>query len=166
MGLELLHPPRRNATGDESVAALVKRHFGQEAVDRLADPLLSGIYGGDASQLSARTVLPRLVEMESEYGSLTRGMLAAHRKMRAMAKAAAQRNGLAPSNPRPAPRAVFTALRGGMQQLVSAIEARLDPASIRLFTPVSGLQKVSGGWMVKVDGATELYLSLIHILVP
>ena len=34
---------------DESVAALVERHFGQEAVDRLADPLLSGIYGGDAA---------------------------------------------------------------------------------------------------------------------
>ena len=68
------------------MAALVERHFGAEAVDRLADPLLSGIYGGDAAQLSARTVLPRLVEMESEYGSLTRGMLAAHRKMRAKAK--------------------------------------------------------------------------------
>jgi oxygen-dependent protoporphyrinogen oxidase len=161
MALELLHPPRPSGKADEAVATLVERHFGAEAVDRLADPLLSGIYGGDATQLSARTVLPRLVEMESEYGSLTRGMLAAHRKMRAMAKAAAQRNGLAPSNPRPAPRAVFTALRGGMQQLVSAIEARLDPASIRLFTPVSGLQKVSGGWMVKVDGATELYDAVI-----
>src|SRR5271170_236342 len=43
MGLELLHPPQPSG-GDESVAALVKRHFGQEAVDRLADPLLSGIY--------------------------------------------------------------------------------------------------------------------------
>jgi len=161
MALELLHPPRPSGKADEAVATLVERHFGAEAVDRLADPLLSGIYGGDATQLSARTVLPRLVEMESEYGSLTRGMLAAHRKMRAMAKAAAQRNGLAPSNPRPAPRAVFTAMRGGMQQLVSAIEARLDPASIRLFTPVSGLQKVSGGWMVKVDGATELYDAVI-----
>jgi oxygen-dependent protoporphyrinogen oxidase len=161
MALELLHPPWPSGKADEAVATLVERHFGAEAVDRLADPLLSGIYGGDATQLSARTVLPRLVEMESEYGSLTRGMLAAHRKMRAMAKAAAQRNGLAPSNPRPAPRAVFTALRGGMQQLVSAIEARLDPASIRLFTPVSGLQKVSGGWMVKVDGATELYDAVI-----
>jgi protoporphyrinogen oxidase len=85
MGLELLHPPRPSGQ-DESVAALVERHFGAEAVDRLADPLLSGIYGGDAAQLSARTVLPRLVEMENEYGSLTRGMLAAHRKMRARPK--------------------------------------------------------------------------------
>ena len=73
MGLELLHPPRPSGVEDESVATLVARHFGTEAVDRLADPLLSGIFGGDASQLSARTVLPRLVEMESEYGSLTRG---------------------------------------------------------------------------------------------
>src|SRR5580658_10165940 len=90
MALELLHPPRPSGH-DESVAALVERHFGAEAVDRLADPLLSGIFGGDASQLSARTVLPKLVEMESEFGSLTRGMLAAHRKMRARAKEAAKK---------------------------------------------------------------------------
>jgi len=87
MALELLIPPRRKRTADESVASLVSRHFGPEAVDRLADPLLSGIYGGDAAQLSAKTVLPRLVEMEREYGSLTRGMLAAHRKMRSRAAA-------------------------------------------------------------------------------
>lgn len=68
MALELLHPPRPSEQ-DESVAALVERHFGREAVDRLADPLLSGIYGGDATQLSARTVLPKLVEMETQYGS-------------------------------------------------------------------------------------------------
>ena len=67
MAMELLHPPRPSGE-DESVAALVERHFGPEAVDRLADPLLSGIYGGEASQLSARTVLPRLVEMEAQYG--------------------------------------------------------------------------------------------------
>src|SRR5271157_3825423 len=78
--LELLHPPRPSGY-DESVAALVERHFGQEAVDRLADPLLSGIFGGDAAQLSAQTVLPRLVDMETKYGSLTRGMLAAHRQV-------------------------------------------------------------------------------------
>src|SRR5271165_6136665 len=91
MGLELLHPPRPSGLPDESVAALVERHFGRETVDRLADPLLSGIFGGDSAQLSARTVLPRLVEMESEYGSLTRGMLAAHRRMRAYAKTSANK---------------------------------------------------------------------------
>ena len=54
MALELLHPPRPSGQADEAVATLVERHFGAETVDRLADPLLSGIFGGDATQLSAR----------------------------------------------------------------------------------------------------------------
>jgi len=143
MGLELLHPPRPSQQ-DESVAAMVERHFGREAVDRLADPLLSGIYGGDAAQLSARTVLPKLVEMEAEYGSLTRGMLAAHKKMReAMAaRVAASTNGNGASSngangKPPAPRGIFTTLRGGLQQLVDAVTSRLDPQAIRLNTAVS-----------------------------
>jgi protoporphyrinogen/coproporphyrinogen III oxidase len=144
MGLELLHPPRA-AAGDESVAALVERHFGREAVERLAGPLLSGIYGGDAAQLSAQAVLPRLVEMERTYGSLTRGMLAARRQMRARAKT-------------PAPNAaVFTTLRGGMQQLVDALAARLDPASVQVNTPVSGLRRSRDGWHVEADGASGAY---------
>ena len=160
MGLELLHPPRPSEQ-DESVAALVERHFGTEAVDRLADPLLSGIYGGDAAELSARTVLPRLVEMETQYGSLTRGMLAAHRKMRARAKEAAKSNGAASTSPRPAARAIFTSLRGGMQQFVDALAARLAPGSVRVSTPVSGLKKTPDGWMVEAGGTTETYDALI-----
>jgi oxygen-dependent protoporphyrinogen oxidase len=158
MGLELLIPPRPIGQ-DESVAALVERHFGRETVDRLADPLLSGIFGGDAVQLSARAVLPRLVEMESEYGSLTRGMLAAHRKMRSMAKVAAQKNGSGGS--RPAARSIFTAMRGGMQQLVDAVTARIDPASVRLATPVTSLEKSADGWKVTAAGKTELYDAVI-----
>lgn len=155
MGLELLHPPRAGE-GDESVAALVARHYGVEAVDRLADPLLSGIYGGDAAQLSARTVLPRLVEMERTYGSLTRGMLAAHRKMRAAAKASSK----APKSGA----SIFTALRGGMQQLVDALAARLNPAWVRTGAPVDAIEKAAHGWRVKSREATEDYDALIVAL--
>ena len=154
MALELLIPPRRKRMADESVASLVARHFGSEAVDRLADPLLSGIYGGDASQLSAKTVLPRLVEMEREYGSLTRGMLAAHRKMRARAAA----NGHGPAA---AERPIFTTLRGGMQQMVDAVRARLDWAAVRLSTPVNALERADNGWMVHSLGTAEYYDSVI-----
>ena len=155
MGLELLHPPRPTGLPDESVAALVERHFGREVVDRLASPLLSGIFGGDASQLSVRTVLPRLVEMEEDYGSLTRGMLAAHRKMRGASRPAKEKGSV------PATRAIFTAMRGGMNQLVNALAARLDPASVRLSTPVTGLEKVSGGWKIVAGGKTEIYDAVI-----
>jgi oxygen-dependent protoporphyrinogen oxidase len=157
MGLELLHPPRPSVE-DESVAALVTRHFGAEAVDRLADPLLSGIYGGDAAQLSARSVLPRLVEMEAEFGSLTRGMLAAHRRMRVRAVEAARKPGAhGGSNGRPAARSVFTTLRGGMQQFVDALVAKLDPASIHCSTPVSSLRRVHDGWVIEASGADERF---------
>jgi oxygen-dependent protoporphyrinogen oxidase len=165
MGLELLLPPRPSGLPDEAVAALVERHFGREAVDRLADPLLSGIYGGDAAELSARTVLPRLVEMETQYGSLTRGMLAAHRQMRAKAKASAKNNGHSNAGngtgAKSAPRPIFTALRGGMQQLVDALVARLDPASLRLATPVSGIEKTADGWKVDAGGKTDDYDAVI-----
>jgi protoporphyrinogen/coproporphyrinogen III oxidase len=155
MGLELLHPPRP-AAGDESVAALVERHFGREAVNRLADPLLSGIYGGDATKRSAQTVLARMVEMERQYGSLTRGMLAAHRKMKAAAK-----NSSKTPNRGAAARPIFTALRGGMQQLVDALVARLDPASVRTGTPVQAIAKTDDGWSVTAGSAREEYDGLI-----
>jgi protoporphyrinogen/coproporphyrinogen III oxidase len=168
MALELLHPPRPSGK-DESVAALVERHFGKEAVDRLADPLLSGIYGGDATQLSARTVLPKLVEMETEYGSLTRGMLAAHKQMRARMAAAraASANGTggeqgqgAP-NPGSRPRSIFTTLKGGLQQLVDALETKLNPKWVRKSTPVSSLEHVGNGWRIRWASADEIFDAVI-----
>jgi len=167
MGLELLHPPRPSGQ-DESVAALVERHFGKEAVDRLADPLLSGIYGGDATQLSARTVLPKLVEMEAQYGSLTRGMLAAHKQMREKMAAmrAASNNGAGDaqgrSGAKPAgPRSIFTTLRGGLQQMVDALEARLNPQWIRKSTAVTALERDGSGWRLRSGNANEFYDGVI-----
>lgn len=164
MALELLHPPRPSGQ-DESVAALVERHFGKEAVDRLADPLLSGIYGGDATQLSARTVLPKLVEMESQYGSLTRGMLAAHKQMRARMAALRTASGNGSNagagqggqKPAAGPRSIFTTLKGGLQQLIDALETRLDPAWVRKSTTVNGLERDRDGWRLRTGDRDEFY---------
>src|SRR5664279_390706 len=148
MARELMHPPRP-MQDDETVGELVERHFGAEVVDRLADPLLSGVYGGDANKLSARAVLPRFVEMEEKYGSLSRAMLAAHNKMRAMA-------GKQP------PRPLFSSLKDGMQQLVDAIVARLDPAAIRMRTRVRGVYPENDGWRVAIDmGGSENFDAII-----
>ena len=154
MGLELLHPPRPSHE-DESVASLVERHYGPEVVDRLAGPLLSGIYGGAADQLSARAVLARLVEMEAKYGSLTKAMLAARKNAPKSAANAA---------PRPT-RSLFTTLRGGLQQLIDALVAKLDPTSIRLNTPVRSIERVSNGWRITTDAGSEDFSALI-IAIP
>ena len=76
---EWFYRPTRTDS-DVTVAEFVERHYGTELVDRLADPLLSGVYGGEASQLSVRAVLPRFVQMEASHGSLGRAMVAARRK--------------------------------------------------------------------------------------
>ena len=137
MARELLHPPRPMQE-DETVAQLVERHFGPEVVDRLADPLLSGVYGGDAGRLSARAVLPRFVEMEEKYGSLSRAMLAAHKKMAEVAR-------------RQPPRPLFTSLKDGMQEMVAAIVGRLDPAAIRLRHHVRRVYPENDGWRVSLE---------------
>src|SRR5206468_12989460 len=108
MGMELLRSPKMKA-GDESVADFVREHYGQEAVDYLAEPLLSGIYGGDPRELSVSAVLPRFVELATRYGSLTRGMLASRAQ--------------APKSPAPAP--LFRTLKGGLGQLVDAVSAAI-----------------------------------------
>jgi len=151
MARELLHPPRPMQS-DETVAQLVERHFGAEVVDRLADPLLSGVYGGDAAKLSARAVLPRFVEMEEKYGSLSRAMLAAHKKMMATRKQP------------PAP--LFTSLRDGMQQMVDAIAARLDPESIRLRTHILRVYPEDSSWRVAVEMNGEERFDAVLIATP
>jgi oxygen-dependent protoporphyrinogen oxidase len=137
-------------TEDESVAALVRRHYGQQAVDRLADPLLSGIYGGDSEQLSAQSVLPRMVELEQKYGSLTRGMLAGLRARKAAA------NGKTP-----APRPLFTTLRFGLQQLIDALVGRLDPARLHRLAPVNSVERAGDGWRVVCGGSASHFDAVV-----
>ncbi|MBN8733681.1 MAG: protoporphyrinogen oxidase, partial [Acidobacteria bacterium] len=74
MGLEWFRKPAAR-NGDRSVAEFIREHYGQETVDYLVEPRLSGVYGGDPEHLSAASVLPRFVEFETKYGSLTRGTL-------------------------------------------------------------------------------------------
>jgi protoporphyrinogen/coproporphyrinogen III oxidase len=150
MAQELFHPPRAAET-DESVASLVERHYGPEMVDRLADPLLSGVYGGEAASLSVRAVLPRFAEMERTHGSLGRAMLAARKKMPR-------------SLDRPAP-PLFTSLKNGMQQLVETLVPRLNPSSLITNTPVQSIQPEAGGWTVS-SGLKSDHFDAVILAVP
>jgi oxygen-dependent protoporphyrinogen oxidase len=74
--LRLLSEPLRwsQPTGsDESVAAFVRRKFGQEALENLVGPFVSGVYAGDPEKLSLRSAFPALYEWEKKYGSIIRG---------------------------------------------------------------------------------------------
>lgn len=136
---------RRKSNGDESVAALVERHYGAEMVDRVADPLLSGVYGGEASQLSVRAVLPRFADMEAKYGSLARGMIAA------------RKNRKQPDSEPP----IFTSLKNGMQQLPEAIMAQLSAEALHPNSSVQAIQRQDRGWVVSAGYASDHFDAVI-----
>jgi oxygen-dependent protoporphyrinogen oxidase len=136
MAFEWLRRPSRGEFIDDSVAHFVASHYGQETVDYLAEPLLAGIYGGDPEQLSVASVLPRFVEIERKYGSLTRGVL------RERARAARQAKG----SP------LFQTLKGGLNQLVEAVEAGTRPAPVVLHGAAETLVREGSAYRVRVNG--------------
>ena len=129
MGLEYFAKSNPDAP-ERSVAQLVREHYGQEAVDYLAEPLLSGVYGGDPETLSANAVLGQFIELEKKYGSLTKGTLALR----------AQRKG--------PPGSLFKTLKGGLGQLIDALAQHLQGKVERRTATVQSLAKTSTGWRI------------------
>jgi len=109
MASDLVLPPKREQ-GDETLAGFIRRRFGTEALDRLAEPLLAGIHSADPERQSLLMTFPRFREIERAHGSLIRGMLAERRKARTAAT-----SGLSP----------FMTLRGGIGELVRALLEQL-----------------------------------------
>lgn len=134
-------PPRRES-GDESLAAFARRRLGREAFDRLVQPLASGIYTGDAEQLSLAATLPRFIEMERRHGSLIKAALR-DRHANAAADAGARYS-------------LFAAPRDGMASLVSALAARLPDGTVRLNSPIAALSpEPDGTWRVQLKDAAH-----------
>jgi oxygen-dependent protoporphyrinogen oxidase len=143
---------------DESVASFVRRHFGQQMVERVAEPLLAGVYGGNAGNLSVRAVLPRFAEMEREHGSLVRASLKALRQ----AQANSAKNNRAGTGEKPQP--LFTSLRSGVQQLVDALVSQLPDGSLRLKQERISLERAGAQW--QVNGGNGGIFDSIVLAVP
>jgi protoporphyrinogen/coproporphyrinogen III oxidase len=121
---------------DESVAAFVRRHFGDEVVDTVAGPLLAGIFGGDVEKLSARALLGPLVALEADHGSLITGI--------------AERG-------RTSGVPVFTTLASGLGVLVDRLQQSLPLSSIRLSSPVLAVRSLPTGWILETAHGTERF---------
>ncbi|MGD0417277.1 MAG: protoporphyrinogen oxidase [Terriglobales bacterium] len=150
MAAEWFHPPHK-ASEDETVAEMVRRHYGPEMVELLADPLLSGVYGGEASGLSVRAVLPRFADMESKHGSLGRAMLQSRKQARKKMGAAAS----LPARP------LFSSLKDGMQQMVDALVARLDAKALKRSAVVQSVIRQDNGWTVCAGYQTDQFDAVI-----
>lgn len=151
MGLDWFIPPRRE-DHDETLADFVRRRLGSEALDKIAEPLMSGIYNAEADRQSILATFPRFRELEKKHGSLIRGMLASRRS------AAAR-----PSAPKTS---MFMSLKGGTQELVDALVARLT-GDLRLQTRVEGLeQEPDGAYRVTTSDGAALNADAVLLTTP
>jgi oxygen-dependent protoporphyrinogen oxidase len=125
--------PRGAHDEDESIAAFVRRRFGEEAADYLAEPLLAGIHAGDVERLSMRALFPRLLEAERQAGSVMRAFRALH--------------------VRPSPQGAFVSLPGGVGELVDALVAALPPGTLLTSARVTELAR-TGTFSVESDAGT------------
>jgi len=152
-----------------TAAEFVERHYGSEMVERVADPLLAGVYGGGAHELSASSVLARFVEIEAKQGSLGRAMVAG-RKLQSLSaeqSSAGQPRAAVPTRFAVGPgaavptRSLFTSLNNGMQSMTDAMVAQIPEYARRMNTPIEALMPESGKWLVVGSGRTEEFDSVI-----
>ena len=139
--------PRGAPDGDESLGAFVRRRFGAEALERVAQPLVGGIYAADPDKLSLTATMPRFKEMERNRRSVILSMHADQRhRARERETGSGARWGL------------FVTLAGGMQELVDRIANRLPEGCVRLNTPVACLHWNADTklWQI-TTGANENY---------
>ncbi|HTW66238.1 MAG TPA: protoporphyrinogen oxidase [Bryobacteraceae bacterium] len=135
MGLEILRRPK-GPLPDRSVHDFLLDHYGQESIDYLAEPLLAGVYGGDPRQMSVKSVLARFADIETKYGSLTRGVLAQLPAKKGGGKGPGERSSF------------LLTLKGGLGQLIDA----LRPSADVVHADAEALEQTAGGFRVRANG--------------
>ncbi|MCQ3932573.1 MAG: protoporphyrinogen oxidase [Chloroflexi bacterium] len=130
MGMDLFIPPKGD-DHDETLAEFVCRRLGNEALDKIAEPLMSGIYNAEADKQSILATFPRFRQLEQQHRSLIRGMIASRRQQ-------------SPPSSNTPKIAMFMSLQGGTQELVDTLVSRLE-GDLRLGTKVTRIQRDTDG---------------------
>ena len=147
--------PRGNFNDDESLGSFVRRRFGHEALERVAQPLVGGIYAADPDKLSLTATMPRFKEMEQKKRSVIRAMWDEQRQRR--------RNRETGSGAR---WSLFVTLSGGMQEIVDTIAQRLPEETVRQNTPASSISHDGRSWRVQTKNHQSLDADAVILATP
>ena len=153
MGLDLVLP-RTGGDGDIAVGPFLRRRLGGALVERLAGPLIGGVYGTPIDELSLDAVVPQLREAERDHRSLLLASLAQGR--------ARKRGGEVASSP-------FVSLAGGLGQLTSALGEALEAlpsVTVRTSTEVAGLERQGPGFALRFAGGERLVADAVVLTSP
>ncbi len=154
MAAEYFVPPKTDEA-DESIGSFITRRLGREAFEHMAQPLLSGIFAGDADQLSLGATFPRLRDIERKHGGLIRGMLHQRRE-------AANNASSGPSSPYPP----FVSFAGGMSELPQAIISRLEDVEIRTGSAVRQIEKSAVGYQIRLGDGESIASDAVLLGTP
>ena len=146
MGAELF-VPRRTQTEDESIGAFMRRRFGREATDYLAEPLLAGIHAGDVDRLSLHALFPRFAEAERKHGSLIRAFRSN------------------PASKVPNPDGAFKSLPGGLSEMVRALVRVIGEANVRTDAAVTAIAG-RGPFQVRTRAGDAVSASAVVVATP
>src|SRR5437763_3278504 len=148
MAFDLVLP--RGTSDDESLGSFVRRRLGREALERVAQPLVAGIYTADPDDLSLSATMPRFAELEKRERSIILGLWRANRQAPQAGTSGARWS-------------LFVTLQNGMEELVTALAPRLPPGSVMLKHRVDGIERRGGGW--RVLGGLGPALEADHVIV-
>lgn len=143
--------PSKTKEGDESLANFVRRRFGRETLERIAQPMIAGIYTADPEELSLEATFPHFLQMEREYGSVIRAL--AKQKDAATRKASGPRYSL------------FLTLKGGLRSLVSALIEQMPQVRFHPSTKVVRLEKKSC-WRISLERGEALAADSVCLAIP
>ncbi len=164
MGMDLFLP-RRIGNSDESLASFVRRRLGTEALERMAQPLMSGIFASDPETMSLNATFPMFAEVEKKHRSLILGMLAQKAKRTA-----------APNSPQGAsgnnsksgytPYSFFLTMKNGLSEIVETLIEQSPDVLFRTQAPVKSFRKDGSGWRVRLQSGEELAADAVILAAP
>ena len=126
----------RGPDNDESLASFVRRRFGTEALERVVQPMIGGIYTADPEKLSIKATTPQFLEMERKHGSVILGMLKSSRENKSDSGARYSQ---------------FLSFKNGMQTLVEALKQSLPPGSVFLNETVTEISQTGEFWNIQTE---------------
>ena len=156
MGMDLFIPKKKN-NDDESLASFVRRRMGKEALEKMAEPMLAGIYASDPELMSINSTFPMFVQTEQKYRSLILGMLA--RKRQQMIHQAKVPKGKQPFS-------LFMTLKNGLDEMVETLVEKATNITFRAGTKVMDLSRAEEGWRLTLNDGSFINADAVILATP
>ena len=157
MGMDLVIPAYKNGK-DESIASFVRRRLGNEALEKIAEPLLSGIHVSDPEEQSLLATFPRFRILEEKYGNLIFGMLEARKAARNPTMTAAASG----------PNSIFITMKSGLVTFMEALFSSIIEygGQVKTGIEISKINKNDAGYSIQTSKGNNLHADVIVLASP